>query len=71
MDEDTKGYIAGLICCGLLIGLFVGGCYMGVQAEREAAIEAKCAHYEIDPVTGESRFVYGPGPGKAPQSVEK
>jgi hypothetical protein len=70
MDEDTKIYIASLICA-LLICTFIGGYYTGVISERRAAIEAKCAHYEVDPATGSTRFVYGSGPGKAPQSVEK
>jgi hypothetical protein len=60
MDKDSEGG-----CC-LIVAVFVflaiGACaghIVGTRVQRQAAVEAGVARYEVDPETGETRFVYG------------
>jgi hypothetical protein len=60
MGEDSEGG-----CC-LIVAMFVflaiGACagnIVGTRVQRQAAVEAGVARYEVDPRTGETRFVYG------------
>jgi hypothetical protein len=70
-DEETQGWLAtiAMISAGFCVLAFAF--YLGIEAERDQAIKTGYAHYEVDPATGGTRFVYGPGPGKAPQPQEK
>lgn len=63
--EDNKfstGNIVGFFILGsLLLGIFLGGGVMASFAEKERnkAIAANVARYEIDPITGNISFVFG------------
>jgi hypothetical protein len=60
MDKDPEGG------CSLVVAVFVffalgayAGYIGGTYHQRQAAVEAGVARYEVDPRTGETRFVYG------------
>jgi hypothetical protein len=60
MDKDSEGgcslVVAVFVC--LALGAYAG--YIGgTYYQRRAAVEAGVARYQINPRTGETRFVYG------------
>jgi hypothetical protein len=60
MDKDSEGgwslFVAVFVC--LALGAYAG--YIGgTYHQRQAAVEAGVARYEVDPRTGETHFVYG------------
>jgi hypothetical protein len=60
MDEDSEGVWCLIVAMFvfLAIGAF-SGYICGTRVQRQVAVEAGVARYEVDPGTGETRFVYG------------
>lgn len=51
-DPSVLSWIVGVIC-----GFLLGGCAV-VSFERHQAIAHNAAHYEVNPTTGETKFVW-------------
>lgn len=54
---DVVGVVSLVILGGTLC--LVVGCEAGISEEKRAAIKAGVAHYEVNPTTGKTTFVYG------------
>jgi hypothetical protein len=57
-DPDGDWSLIMAMFMFLAIGAF-SGYIVGTRVQRQAAVEAGVARYEVDPRTGETRFVYG------------
>jgi hypothetical protein len=60
MHEDPEGGYCLIVA--MFVFLAIGACagyIVGTRVQRRAAVEAGVARYEVDPGTGETRFVYG------------
>lgn len=56
MSDDTFGFLLGLFL-GVVVSFFVTLAFTNTRYTN-AAIEANVAHYEVDPLTGKTKFVY-------------
>lgn len=59
-DDGGVGIIVGIIILVLSLIAFACGCYVGGNAERKQAMEAKVGRYVVHAGTGHVEFVYGP-----------
>jgi hypothetical protein len=59
MGTDSESGCSAVGACILMLALgFYCGYVVGDHARCQAAIKAGVALYEVDPMTGETRFVY-------------
>jgi hypothetical protein len=60
MDKDSEGGWSLVVAMFVFLALGAfSGYIVGTRVQRWAAVEAGVARYEVDPGTGETRFVYG------------
>jgi hypothetical protein len=60
MDKDSEGDWSLIVA--VFVTFALGACagyILGTRVQRWAAVKAGVARYEVDPGTGEMRFVYG------------
>ena len=59
--DNVRAALAGLVTAFLVAvtSAFFLGCHLGVARERDAALKAGVARWDVDPKTGVTRFVYG------------
>jgi hypothetical protein len=62
MGKDSEGGCSLVVAMFMFLAIALGafsGYIVGTRVQRQAAVEAGVARYEVDPRTGETRFVYG------------